>query len=83
MGTALVGEPALLQRLLAAVASEMERAAVSGKHPVFLTSARIRRPLRKLLERSLPTLPVLAFAEVVGSVEVEAVGMVEVVDDAA
>ena len=83
MGTALVVEPALLQRLLAAVASEMERAAVSGKHPVFLTSARIRRPLRKLLERSLPTLPVLAFAEVVGSVEVEAVGMVEVVDDAA
>ena len=83
-GTAIVIEPAVLQRLLASVASELERTAARGQQPLLLTSARVRRPLKKLLERSLPALPVLAYVEVSGEVEVEAVGMVEdVVEGAA
>ncbi len=79
-GVAIVMEPAQLQRLLAAIASELEGAVTRGKEPVLLVSARIRRPLRKLIERSLPTLPVLSYREVASEVEVEAVGMVEVRD---
>ncbi len=77
-GAALVVEPELLRRLLATVATEMERAASAGHQPVMLCSQRVRRPLRRLLERALPNLPVIAYAEVSGETEVEAVGMVEV-----
>ena len=76
-GAAIVVEPEQLHRLLASVATEMERAATQGQQPVLLTSTRVRRPLSKLLERTLPTLPVLAYVEVSGEVEVQAVGTVE------
>ena len=76
-GTMIVVEPGRLQRLLATVATELESAVGRGKEPVLLVSARIRRPLRKLIERSLPTLPVLSYREISNEVEVEAVGMVE------
>jgi flagellar biosynthesis protein FlhA len=77
-GTALVVSPDLMQRLMNRVAGQMEQAATTGERPVLLTSTRIRRPLRRLLERSLPALPVLSFAEVAREVEVEAIGQVEV-----
>jgi flagellar biosynthesis protein FlhA len=77
-GSALVMEPAMLQQLLSTVARQMERAAATGHQPVLLTSSRIRRPLRRLTERSLPALPVLAFNEVASEVEVRAIGTVEV-----
>lgn len=77
-GVALVVSPDLLQRLMNRVASQMERAAAAGQQPVLLTSTRIRRPLRRLLERSLPALAVLSFAEVAREVEVEVLGQVEV-----
>ncbi len=77
-GVALVVSPDLLQRLMNRVAAQMERAAASGQQPVLLTSTRVRRPLRRLLERSMPSLAVLSFAEVAREVEVEAVGQVEV-----
>jgi flagellar biosynthesis protein FlhA len=77
-GMALVVEPQFLQRLLTRIAGQMERAAAQGRQPVLLTSSRIRRPLRRLTERSLPTLPVIAFSEIATEVEVQSVGMVEV-----
>ncbi|MEE8421794.1 MAG: flagellar biosynthesis protein FlhA, partial [Dehalococcoidia bacterium] len=79
-GMAIVVEPAMLQRLLASAATEFERSLAMGQEPVLLTSSRVRRPLRKLLERSLPTLPVLAYAELSNEVDVESVGTVEVDD---
>ena len=80
-GTSIVIEPALLQRLLAQLAQQIERRTAEGRQPLLLVSSRIRRPLRRLLERSLPQLSVLAYSEVAPEVDVEAVGMVEV-DDA-
>ena len=77
-GMALVVSPDLLQRLLTAVAAQLERAAAQGRQPVLLTSSRIRRPLRRLLERSVPALPVIAFAEIAREAEVEAIAQVEV-----
>jgi flagellar biosynthesis protein FlhA len=77
-GMALVVSPDLLQRLMNKVAAQMEHAAATGQQPVLLTSTRIRRPLRRLMERSLPTLAVLSFAEVAREVDVEAIGQVEV-----
>ena len=59
------------------------RAASAGQQPVMLCSQRVRRPLRRLLERALPNLPVMAYAEVSSETEVESVGMVEVEQHAA
>ncbi|TAK77567.1 MAG: flagellar biosynthesis protein FlhA [Dehalococcoidia bacterium] len=77
-GAAIVVAPELLQHLLGSIADQMGRAAAAGHDPLLLTSARVRRPMRRLIERSLPSLAVLSFAEVAREVEVEAVGMVEV-----
>ena len=77
-GIAILIEPALLQRLVTAIAAEVERSAARGQQAVLLSSSRVRRPLRRLIERSLPALPVLAYAEITSEVEVESVGMVEV-----
>ncbi len=80
-GVTIVIDPALLQRLLTQIAQQIERLTAEGRSPLLLVSSRIRRPLRRLLERSLPQLSVLAYSEVTPEVDVEAVGMVEV-DDA-
>lgn len=77
-GMALLIEPQLLQALLSRLALQLEHAASAGYQPVLLTSARIRRPLRRLTERSLPMLSILAFSEIAAEIDVEAVGMVEV-----
>jgi flagellar biosynthesis protein FlhA len=77
-GMALLIEPQLLQGLLLNLAQELERTAAQGLQPVLLTSARIRRPLRRLTERSLPTLAIIAFSEIAAEIDVESVGMVEV-----
>jgi flagellar biosynthesis protein FlhA len=77
-GVAILTEPAFIQRLLGAIATQVERSAARGQQAVLLTSSRVRRPLRRVIERSLPTLPVLAYAEVASEVEVESAGMVEV-----
>ncbi len=77
-GTAIVIEPDLMQRLLTRIAMQVEAAAATGVQPVLLCSARIRRPLRRLIERALPAQPVLAYAEVTGEVDVQSAGVVEV-----
>jgi flagellar biosynthesis protein FlhA len=77
-GVAILIDPAFIQRLLSAIATQVERSAARGQQAVLLTSSRVRRPLRRVIERSLPTLPVLAYAEIASEVEVESAGMVEV-----
>jgi len=77
-GIGLLIEPSLLERLVQAIATQVEITASRGQQVVLLTSSRVRRPLRRLLERTFPTLPVLAYAEVASEVDVESAGMVEV-----
>lgn len=57
--------------------AEHVRAAVGAEvdeREQSVDSTRLRRPLRKLIERSLPA---LSYREISNEVEVEAVGMVE------
>ena len=58
--------------------AQMDSAAEQGYNPVLLCSGQIRLPLKRMIERSLPTLPVMAYTEIVPKVEVEAIGTVEV-----
>jgi flagellar biosynthesis protein FlhA len=56
--------------------SEVERGGDCGHGPLLLCSSQIRLPLKRLTERSLPALAVVAYSEVVPGIEVEAVGNV-------
>lgn len=71
-------DPGLAQELLLKISQEMEKMAQQGYQPVLLCSREIRLALRRLTERALPNLAILAFPEVWPRVEVQAHGMVEI-----
>lgn len=71
-------EPALTQRILKNLVSQVEQMTLRGKEPVALVSPRIRLPLRRLLERSLPQITLLSFNEIIPGVDVEVLGVVTI-----
>ncbi|GIW18345.1 flagellar biosynthesis protein FlhA [Tepidiforma sp.] len=77
-GSQVAMAPWQVQRLVGVVAAEVERVAASGRDPVILCSSRIRLALRRLLERRLPNVVVLSFAEITPQTHVEAIGNIEV-----
>jgi flagellar biosynthesis protein FlhA len=58
------------QRLLQGLRESMEQVAASGHQPVLLCAPKLRLALRRLTERSLPSLVVLAYPEVSPQVQV-------------
>ncbi len=66
------------QRIIQRISDQMERMAKSGRQPTLLVASRLRRPLRRLTERALPHLSILAFSEVAPDAPVQATGVVEV-----
>ena len=77
-GNSVALAPWQVQRLMGVLGSEVERMASNGRDPVILCSSRIRLALRRLIERKLPNVTVLAFSEVTPQTTVEAVGNIEV-----
>lgn len=77
-GSQVAMAPWQVQRLIGVVSTEVERVAASGRDPIILCSSRIRLAFRRLLERRLPNVIVLSFAEVTPQTAVEAAGNIEV-----
>ncbi len=77
-GNMLAIDPNLAQEMIKSLTAQMERAIELGHNPVLLCSGQIRLPLKRMIDRSLPTLPLMAYTEIVPKIEVEAVGTVEV-----
>lgn len=78
-GQMLALGPVFTQKLFAALNQEIERTiGVHGVQPVLLCNARIRLPLRRLIERMLPQIAVLSYNEIGPSVKATAVGSVRV-----
>ena len=71
-------EPNLAQAMIRSMNQQVEHAAEQGYNPVLLCSGQIRLPLKRLIDRSIPSLPVLAYTEIVPKIEVESLGTVEV-----
>ncbi len=80
-GTMIAVDAAAAQRLLGRIGREMERMAQQGMQPILISSSRLRLPLKRLTERSLPNLVVLSFGEIVPQVNVISSGIVTL-DDA-
>jgi flagellar biosynthesis protein FlhA len=75
-GSALLPDPATQQALLDSVQMEQSNAIANGYQAVLLCGSQIRLPLRRLLEKYVPNVPVLAFNEIAAGAEVEFVGQV-------
>lgn len=75
-GEYLAMDPNRAQSLVTALQAQSEQPIPGGRRPVLLCSSRIRRHLRRLVEQSVPQLPVCAYTEVAPGVTVETVGVV-------
>ncbi len=76
-GEYLAMEPTRAQALVTALREQVDGAVARGARPVLLSSARVRRHLRRLCEQALPQLPVCSYNEIVGGIKVEPAGVVE------
>jgi len=76
-GEYLAMEPTRAQAVLTAVKGQSDQASARGGiRPVLLCSARVRRHVRRLLESSVPHLPVCSYNEVAPGISVETIGVV-------
>lgn len=69
-------DPRVAGTLLEELAGAWEKATAAGHQPVVLCSPPVRLPLRRLTERSLPSLPLLSYNEIAPDATVQAVGAV-------
>lgn len=75
-------DPGIAQKLLAGLKQAAERVAAKGQQPIVLCSPTLRRHLRKLSERVLSSVPVLAFSEVDGIARIKALETVRIGEEA-
>jgi flagellar biosynthesis protein FlhA len=75
-GEYLAMDPDRAQALVGSLAGEVEQATGLGARPVLICSSRIRRHVRRLIEQSLPQLPVVSYNEILPGVRVETTGVV-------
>jgi flagellar biosynthesis protein FlhA len=68
--------PEITQRIYDNLTPLVERLAMMGQPPVVLCSSKVRLLFRRLTERYLPNLVVLAYGELAPELEVESVGTV-------
>lgn len=77
-GVQLAIDTAFASALLREIGSQAEGMAAMGYMPVILCSSQIRLPLRRLVERSMPSVACMAYNEVASGVSVEAVAVISV-----
>jgi flagellar biosynthesis protein FlhA len=77
-GTYLAMEPGLAHRIIQAIGKAAEKGMVAEGQTVLLVSPPIRMHLAQLLNRFLPTVPVISQAEIPPDIRLESVAVVEV-----
>jgi len=75
-GTSLILDPATQREFLNNLETQMTKAMSEGYQPVLLCGNQLRLPLRRLLDKYIPSLNVLAYNEISAKAEVEFVGQV-------
>lgn len=76
-GSTLILDPGTQSDVIAKLQSELDNAMNRGYQAVLICSTQLRLPLRRLLEKYLPSLSVLAYNEIASRAEVEFVGAVK------
>jgi flagellar biosynthesis protein FlhA len=75
-GELLALDPERAGSIVHELSERVHDASGTGRQAVLVCSSRVRRHLRRLIEQSLPQLPVLAYTEIVPGIRVESVGPV-------
>ena len=75
-GSTLVLEPQVQSELVAKLQQEMDNALTRGYQAVLICSTQLRLPMRRLMEKYIPSLSVLAYNEIAARADVEFVGAV-------
>jgi flagellar biosynthesis protein FlhA len=75
-GSFLSLEPGFVQRFIQTANREVKRVLNLGHQPVILTSPLVRRHAKKLLERFLPEVAVIAHSELSSPLEIKSIGMI-------
>jgi flagellar biosynthesis protein FlhA len=70
-------DPSKTKALLENLQATYEEMTENGYPPVLLCSSKIRMPVRKILERSIPQISVLSYNEVPTSIDAQSVAMVQ------
>lgn len=79
LGKLIVINPITIDKIIGQTKDMIQEAARRGVQPVFLTTAPLRPYFKRMIERSLPRLPVLSVYEIVPDVEIQTLGVVEMV----
>jgi flagellar biosynthesis protein FlhA len=76
-------DPGIAQRLVLACKQAAERVAAKGHQPIILCSPILRRHLRRLTERVMTTVPILAINEIDSMARIKALETIRLGDEAA
>jgi flagellar biosynthesis protein FlhA len=79
-GRVLALDPATVNRMMNSLARQVERCAALSLQPVVLCSSPVRLPFQRLAERFIPHLCVLAYDEILNTVEIRSIASVELSD---
>ncbi|MEI5906190.1 flagellar biosynthesis protein FlhA [Bacillus spongiae] len=77
-GNYLSLDPNDSQKILEALAQQVEQLSLIEQSPIVLSSPAVRMYVRQLAERYFPQLPILSFNELESNVEVQSLGVVKV-----
>lgn len=72
--------PDMISRLLKGIERSVKSDTLRGAQPIILCSAQVRRLLRKILDKFMPTIVVLSNAEIAPSAKIYTLGMVKYED---
>ncbi len=76
-GSTLILEPGTQSEVIAKLQQELDSALNKGYQAVLICSTQLRLPLRRLLEKYIPAMSILAYNEIASRAEVEFVGSVK------
>lgn len=69
-------EPELVNKFVKEAGSVIETAVKAGNQPVILSSQKVRRLIRELIERSFPTIGVLSYSEIPTNYSLDQIGII-------
>ncbi|RJQ84837.1 MAG: flagellar biosynthesis protein FlhA [Desulfobacteraceae bacterium] len=80
-GDFLAMDPRTAQRLMQRLAEQLDKCAQRGVQPLLLCSGQIRYHVKKLVDRFIPHLVVLAYEEIPPSIRIQTLGIAELTDE--
>jgi flagellar biosynthesis protein FlhA len=74
-------DPSTIAKIYVSLGKQVNLAQTSGLHPVLICSPSVRVAIKRLTERSMPSLVVLSYSEIPPGVRVESIGQVSTAEE--